>query len=237
LGEVNVTQGVSTLLIGSSGGVGGGFLSALTNRGDPVKTLSRSGDGFDIADPESIEKAARSLADTGATFQRIIVASGILDVPSAGGGVQGPEKSFSALTDVHAITAFQVNALGPALVYKYFADLMPAKQRAVFVALSARVGSIGDNRLGGWMSYRASKAALNQFMRCASVEHQRRHPEHIVACMHPGTIPTALTEKYAKGRYTDDPIDAARRMLSVMDDFNPDDNGGFFAYDGKTIEW
>ncbi|MEL7201067.1 MAG: SDR family NAD(P)-dependent oxidoreductase, partial [Pseudomonadota bacterium] len=162
------------LVIGASGGVGAGFVEALGQQNVSVTTLSRSADGFDLADANSIEKTAKRFADIGATFDLIVIASGILDVRQPDGEVAGPEKSFRDLESDNAMTAFAVNALGPALVFKHFAALMPARQRAVFVALSARVGSIGDNGLGGWMSYRASKAALNQFIRCASIEHTRR---------------------------------------------------------------
>ncbi|MEO1706356.1 MAG: SDR family NAD(P)-dependent oxidoreductase [Pseudomonadota bacterium] len=225
------------LVIGASGGVGAGFVEALGQQNVSVTTLSRSADGFDLADANSIEKTAKRFADIGATFDLIVIASGILDVRQPDGEVAGPEKSFRDLESDNAMTAFAVNALGPALVFKHFAALMPARQRAVFVALSARVGSIGDNGLGGWMSYRASKAALNQFIRCASIEHTRRHKDHLVIAMHPGTLPTALTEKYAKGRYTDDPMDAANRMLTVIRSLTPAQTGHFFAYDGTQIVW
>lgn len=225
------------LVIGASGGVGAGFVDALAAQGVATTPLSRAHDGFDITDANSIEQTAKRFLDAGQTFDLIIVASGILDVRRDDGSVNGPEKSFHALDANNAMRAFAVNALGPALVFKHFAPLMPARQRAVFVALSARVGSIGDNGLGGWMSYRASKAALNQFVRCASIEHQRRQANHLVVAMHPGTLPTALTEKYAKGRYTDDPSGAASRMLSVIRSLTPAQSGHFFAYDGTEIVW
>lgn len=232
-----MTSSRKTLLIGASGGVGNGFLQALTARGDAVTTLSRSRDGFDVSVPATIETAAGKLKSEGAVFSQIIVATGVLDITRESGDVQGPEKAFRDLAEDNAMRAFQVNALGPALIFKHFAKLLPAKDRGDFVALSARVGSIGDNNLGGWMSYRASKAALNQFIRCASIEHQRQRPNHLVIAMHPGTIPTALTEKYAKGRYTDDPIDAASRILTTIDALTAEDSGGFYAYDGSVIEW
>lgn len=226
-----------TLLIGASGGVGGGFADALIARGDEVTALSRTNDGLDLSAPQTIESAAAKLKAASAIFSQIIVATGILDITKPDGDSQGPEKAFREFNAHAARRAFEINAIGPALIYKHFASLLPAKERGVFAALSARVGSIGDNHLGGWMSYRASKAALNQFMRCASIEHQRLHPQHIIVALHPGTIATPLTQKYAKGRYTDNPKSAASLMLTTLDALTPKDSGGFYAYDGSTIEW
>ena len=133
--------------------------------------------------------------------------------------------------------AFATNAIGPALLFKHFTRLLPLKSRGVFATLSARVGSIGDNRLGGWMSYRASKAALNQIVRCAAIETGRTRPQAVIVALHPGTIETALTERYAHGRYTATPAEAADQMIAVLDGLTPDMSGEFMDYAGEKIPW
>ncbi len=226
----------AALVIGASGGIGGAIVQRLRAQGCAVDTLSRASDGLDLCDEETIARAAKAMSAAGKRFDLVFVASGILDVRLEAETV-GPEKSFRELTPTAAMMAFQVNALGPALAFKHFAPLLRRDDRAVFAALSARVGSIGDNGLGGWMSYRASKAALNQFIRCAAIEHQRKHPNHIVVALHPGTIPSPLTENYAKGRYTASPDEAAHNLLSVLNGLSPDHAGQFFDYAGKAVPW
>jgi len=226
----------TALVIGASGGIGGAIAQRLRTQGCAVDGLSRSNDGVDLCNEESLARPARAMAATGKEFDLVFVASGILDVPVEDKTV-GPEKSLRDLSPAAAMKAFEVNALGPALAFKHFAPLLRRQSRAVFAALSARVGSIGDNRLGGWMSYRASKAALNQFIRCAAIEHQRKNADHIVVALHPGTIPSQLTQTYARGRYTASPDEAAHNLLSVLSGLSPEQNGHFFDYAGKTVPW
>lgn len=217
----------SALIIGASGGIG----AALTRRlGRRATTLSRRDDGFDIAYEASVAGAAEALA--GRQFDLIIVASGVLE-----GAGAPPEKSFAALSAEAMARVITVNAIGPALVVKHFSPLLAPKSPSVMAFLSARVGSIGDNRLGGWMSYRASKAALNQIVRCASIELKRTRPAAVALALHPGTIETPLTEKYAGGRYTATPDDCARQLLDLCQTASPDMSGRFFAYDGAEIAW
>lgn len=135
------------------------------------------------------------------------------------------------------LRGFEINAVGGALFLKHFLPLLATDRRAVFATLSARVGSIGDNRLGGWMSYRASKAALNQIVHCAAIENRRRNRKSIIIALHPGTIETPLTDKYARGKYTATRIDAARQLLTICANRTPDDSGGFFDYAGEKIDW
>ena len=115
--------------------------------------------------------------------------------------------------------------------------LLATDCRSTFSSLSARIGSIGDNRLGGWVSYRASKAALNQIVRCAAIEAGRMNPNAILVALHPGTVETALTRRYARGRFTATPNTAANQLLDVIDGLTPEDSGGFFDFEGKPIEW
>ncbi len=134
--------------------------------------------------------------------------------------------------------AFAVNAIGPALLMKHFLPLLPRQGRSVFATLSARVGSIGDNRLGGWYSYRASKAALNQLMRTAAVELGRRQPAALCVALHPGTVATRLSAPFAKaGLDVQTAEQAADGLLQVIDSLRPGSSGGFFDHRGEAVPW
>ncbi len=219
------------LVIGASGGIGAAVCDFL-QRSKGVETLSRRADGFDLQNEESIESAAAQYQEAGKSFDLIFDATGVLE---AGG--DSPEKSFLALRPYAMAHAFAINAIGPALLFKHFAPLLTKDNKSVFATLSARVGSIGDNRLGGWISYRASKAALNQIVRCAAIEIKRIRPKSVVVALHPGTIETPLTRQYAKGRYTATPSEAAGQMLTVLNNLEPNDTGKFFDYAGKEVIW
>jgi NAD(P)-dependent dehydrogenase (short-subunit alcohol dehydrogenase family) len=218
------------LVIGASGGIGGALASAFAEAGAEVTTLSRQTDGFELTEEASIAEAASKLA--GHSFDRIVVATGALTID----GVP-PETAFSRLTQDAMARSFAINASGPAMVIKHFAPLLPRKTPSVFAVLSARLASVGDNQLGGWMSYRAAKSALNQILRCAAIEYARKRPQAVMLALHPGTVPTAMTAPYARNRYTASPDEAAAQLISVMDGGAPAETGSFFAYDGSTIPW
>lgn len=224
----------SALVIGASGGIGSSIAATLD--ADPacraVIRLSRSGNGLDLGSEQSVAAAAERLTSDGESFELIINASGVLEIDGT-----PPEKAFRNVKAETMQRAFAVNSTGAALALKYFMPLMARKRRSVFATLSARVGSIGDNRLGGWVSYRASKAALNQIVRCAAIEYERINPESVIVALHPGTIKTPLTEKYANGRYTASPEESASNLLGVLGGLSPKQTGGFFDYAGKEIEW
>ena len=217
------------LVIGSSGGIGGALAAALRADGVSVTGLSRRDDGLDVTDESSVAKHLGALEPA---FDLVIVATGALVVD----GVE-PEKALREITAEGLLSQFRVNAIGPALVLKHALRLMPKGRRAVFAALSARVGSIGDNRLGGWHSYRASKAALNQLVHGAAIELARTNREAIVVCLHPGTVATPFTADYAGRHKTVAPEEAARNLLGVIADLDAADSGGFFDYAGKRIPW
>ena len=216
------------LVIGASGGIGTALVESLQANGQSVSTLSRRADGFDITDEDSIRAGLSSLSGT---FDTIIVATGALEINGA-----GPEKTLRAL-DPNALAAqFALNAAGPALVLKHALPLIARDRRTVFAALSARVGSIGDNRLGGWYSYRASKAALNQLIHSAAIEIARTHKQAICVCLHPGTVSTTFTEKYPN--HASVPADeAAANLLRVIDGLRPDDTGQFYDWSGAKVVW
>jgi NAD(P)-dependent dehydrogenase (short-subunit alcohol dehydrogenase family) len=131
---------------------------------------------------------------------------------------------------------FRINALGPAMVLARFAPLLDSS-RGVFAVLSAKVGSIGDNRLGGWYSYRASKAALNMFVKTASIEMRRRNPSSVLVALHPGTVNSRLSAPFKGAEIGRAASDAAADLLRVMDRVGPDDSGGFFSYNGERLPW
>jgi NAD(P)-dependent dehydrogenase (short-subunit alcohol dehydrogenase family) len=224
------------LVIGASGGIGGALVDALlaSRHFSDVIGLSRlSVPGIDITDEASVAHAARAVAARNIPLRLVMVATGILH----GDGL-APEKSLRDLDAVALAQSFAINTIGPALVMKHFLPLLPRDGKSVFAALSARVGSIGDNRLGGWYGYRASKSALNQLIRTASVEIGRGRPEAICVALHPGTVATALSAPFAKsGLNIQPPAISAGQILSVIDDLTPADTGQFFDHLGEAIPW
>jgi NAD(P)-dependent dehydrogenase (short-subunit alcohol dehydrogenase family) len=224
------------IVIGSSGGIGSAFLGRLSaqSRFSAVLGLGRrSSPPLDLTDEASVAAAARHVEALGADVRLVIDASGILH----GDGLS-PEKSWRDLDAVQMARAFAVNAIGPALLMKHFLPLLPRQGRSVFATLSARVGSIGDNRLGGWYSYRASKAALNQFVRTAAIELGRRQPAAFCVALHPGTVATSLSSPFVKaGLDVQTPEQAAGRLLDVIDRLPPGSSGGFFDHRGDPVPW
>lgn len=216
------------LVVGASGGIGYSLANTLNDRGNQVVQLSRSVDGLDVTDEASVQSHIGGLQGP---FDTVIVATGAL---SSGG--KGPEKTLKALDASAMAQQFAVNAIGPMLVLKNVVKLLPREKRTVFVALSARVGSIGDNELGGWYSYRASKAALNQYLRTASIELARTHKHAICLALHPGTVATKFTENY-RGHPTVAPDFAANNLLKIIDEATVEDNGKFFDWAGKEVPW
>ena len=217
------------LIVGASGGIGSAVAAGLDASGAQVVRLSRREDGLDVTDEGSVEAVLGALDPP---FDLVLVATGALVVDG-----HEPEKSLRALTAKGLADQFALNAVGPALVLKHALRLLPRDRRAVFAALSARVGSIGDNRLGGWHSYRAAKAALNQILHGAAVELRRTHPEAIVLALHPGTVATGFTAKYAGHHPTVSPEEAAGNLLRVIKGATPEMSGGFHDYAGRGIPW
>ncbi len=215
------------LLIGASGGIGQALAAAFD--GATLFTLSRSGDGLDVTDEASVAGAAARLEGP---FDLIFDATGGLEI-----GGRGPEKALAEI-DAGAMAAqFALNAIGPALMLKHFAPLLARDKRAVFATLSARVGSIGDNRIGGWISYRAAKAAQNQIVRTAAIEMRRRNKESIVVALHPGTVATDLSAQYLGRHKSVTPGEAASNLVRVLQGLTPAHSGGFYDYAAKEIPW
>ncbi|KIC37673.1 C factor, cell signaling protein [Ruegeria sp. ANG-R] len=219
----------TALIIGASGGIGRALSDHLQAQGVAVTRLSRSVDGFDLTNPDAVEQVLAKLAGP---FDLIIVASGALEIDGA-----RPEKSMRAVSARAMIDQFALNAVGPTLVLKQVHRLLPRNRKSVIAILSARVGSIGDNRLGGWVSYRAAKAAVNQIVHTAAIELARTHSHALCVALHPGTVKTAFTRKYLGRHPAVEPGEAAANLLHVIDSLSPTDTGGFYDWAGKRVPW
>jgi NAD(P)-dependent dehydrogenase (short-subunit alcohol dehydrogenase family) len=215
-------------LIVGTGGIGNSIAEALRARGDEVVTLSRRDDGLDITSEASVTNAIEGV---GGTLDLVFVATGILMPDGA-----APEKAIREVDPTALAQTFAVNAIGPMLILKHALPLMPKDRRAVFAALSARVGSIGDNAIGGWHAYRASKAGLNQLIHGAAIEMKRTHKQAVAVCLHPGTVETPFTENYKGHRKVTAP-EAAANLITVIDGLTTEETGGFFDYAGRPIPW
>ncbi|MEL6878028.1 MAG: SDR family NAD(P)-dependent oxidoreductase [Pseudomonadota bacterium] len=230
-------------VFGASGGIGAALCSALANRGVlTVYAGSRSGRGpkgagiipfaFDLGDQKSIERAAAIMRD--APPQLVIVATGVLTLEDG----TGPERTYKRLDPAAMAQVFALNTIGPAIIAKHMLPLLPREGRSVFAALSARVGSISDNGLGGWHSYRASKAALNMLIKNFALELGRTHSDSVVVGLHPGTVDSALSEPFQKGLpdgQLTSPPDAAAHLLGVIDSLKADQSGLVFDWKGEEI--
>jgi NAD(P)-dependent dehydrogenase (short-subunit alcohol dehydrogenase family) len=216
------------LIIGASGGIGAALADALAARGADVTRLSRSADGLDITDEASV---AAHLGALDGPFDRIIVASGIL-APKGG----APEKALSSVSADAMAKVFAANAIGPAVALKHAQRLIPRDRACRSAVLTARVGSIGDNAMGGWYSYRAAKAAANQIVHTAAIEIGRKRREAVVVALHPGTVATPFTSGYPAHKKVEADV-AAENLLRVMDGLSPADTGGFFDWAGKRVPW
>jgi NAD(P)-dependent dehydrogenase (short-subunit alcohol dehydrogenase family) len=229
-------SGGLAVVVGASGGIGAALLAQLQGDAGFAQVLGlsrRSQPGLDLLDEASIAACAHAVAQTQLPLRLLIDATGSLHSE----GMQ-PEKSWQQIDAAAMAQSFAINAMGPALLMKHFLPLLPREGKSVFATLSAKVGSIGDNRLGGWYSYRASKAALNQLVRTAAIELRRRQPQALCVALHPGTVATALSAPFAKaGLEVRPPHDAAQRLLAVLEQLGAADSGGFFNHDGTPLPW
>jgi NAD(P)-dependent dehydrogenase (short-subunit alcohol dehydrogenase family) len=223
------------VVFGASGGIGEALFHAIlaTEKFKNVVALSRgTWPLIDLLDEASLERAAIFAAEQG-ELRLVIDATGFLHDDS-----QAPEKSWRQLDGANLARSFALNATGPALIMKHLLPRLPRSGKAVFATLSAKVGSIGDNRLGGWYSYRASKAALNQLVRTAAVELARRSPDALCIALHPGTVATPLSAPFsAPDLEVHSPAAAARHLLAVVGQLTADANGGFFDWRGQPVPW
>lgn len=222
---------MDTIVIGASGGIGAALADRFEAQGDRVHRLSRSAGTIDLADAASIAAAAEALPFD--AVQRLVVATGLLHEEGL-----APERALRDLDAERLGRSFLVNAIGPALVLRHFAPHLARGGRVEVALLSARVGSIADNRLGGWYGYRASKAALNQIVRTAAVELARSRPDSVVVALHPGTVDSAMSRPFqgnvaAERLFT--PQHSAECLAGVLSKLTAADSGGFFDWKGEAI--
>jgi NAD(P)-dependent dehydrogenase (short-subunit alcohol dehydrogenase family) len=235
-------DGNTAVVIGASGGLGAALKAGLTAGGafSQVIGLSRSVSEagaplLDVSDEASIAASAQWLKAQCAAqpLRLVIVATGFLHQES-----NGPERSLSQLDVAYLSQIFAINSIGPALLLKHLAPLLSKEGEVKLVFISAKVGSIGDNALGGWYGYRASKAALNQIVKTASIELARRNKQTCCIALHPGTVATQLSDPFSKtGLNVRAPQVAAQEILQVIDRLSPQDNGRFVDYRGEQLPW
>lgn len=233
----NRPEGVA-VVIGAGGGLGSALLAQLRQRGGLARVLAlgRNADiPIDYFNEASIAQAAQAVAsecaEAGSELRLLLVASGFLH-----GEAGQPERSWSQLDAAYLHQIFTVNTVGPALVMKHFFPLLPKRGRCVAGFVSAKVGSIGDNALGGWYGYRASKAALNQLVKTAAIELTRRNRESVCVALHPGTVDTPLSQPFAKAGLRVRPAEeAAGELLAVLENLSPADSGCLVDYRGHKL--
>jgi NAD(P)-dependent dehydrogenase (short-subunit alcohol dehydrogenase family) len=232
----------TALVIGGTGGLGAALVQALQNDATYAQVLSLSRShaptgtpAMDYADEATLATCAQWVAAqcADAPLRTVIVATGYLHTDGA-----GPERSLAQLDAQYLQRVMLVNAIGPALVAKHFAPLLPRDRVTRLAMISAKVGSIGDNALGGWYGYRASKAALNQIVKTVAIDMARRSKLSICVALHPGTVATALSDPFSKtGLNVRPPAVAAAELLQVVHALQPAQTGGFFDYRGNAVPW
>ena len=241
--DVPATSPGLSVVLGGGGGIGAALVDALRARGQPVLALGRrTTPRLDYTDDATVADAARwlqqHLSEAGQTLGQLIVATGFLHGATASGQDAQPERSWQHLDPDALAHSFRINAIGPAMVMRHFLPLLPRQGRCVAAFLSARVGSIGDNALGGWYGYRASKAALNQLVHTAAIELARRNRQALCIALHPGTVDTGLSQPFAKtGLDVRPPEVAAVELLGVLDSLPDGSSGGFFDHKGHPVPW
>jgi NAD(P)-dependent dehydrogenase (short-subunit alcohol dehydrogenase family) len=224
------SDGGRVVVVGASGGIGRALAEAAEARGADVIRLSRP--VIDVDDEATLAAAAEA---AGEGLSHVIVASGLLHREA-----QGPERDWRQISADWMLESFRVNTVLPALVAKHFLPRLRREAPSLFAVLTARVGSIGDNRLGGWHSYRASKAAANQLVRTLSVELGRKNPGAAIVALHPGTVDTGMSRPFQRNVAAEKlftPAQAAAQLWAVMDGLGAADSGSFRAWDGAEIPW
>lgn len=228
-------------IFGATGGIGSALVAGLGGQGWRVAAGSRSGAmvpgaadafSFDLGEEASIVAAGGPLRADPPDL--VVVATGVLTLP----GGTGPEKTLRQLDPDALAENFRINTIGPALIAKHILPLLPPGRRSVFAALGARVGSIGDNRLGGWHGYRASKAALAMLVRNFAIETARTHSQAIVVGLHPGTVATGLSGPFQRSvpaQRLFSPTEAACRLIAVLGALTPADSGNVLDWRGDTV--
>ena len=242
---------VSALVIGGREGIGGAIADALLSDSSTVSVTVTSRDAKWVGTPCPDNRLHRRLLDVTKTDQMVRLAeelshrqSGLNVILNCTGLLHteefGPERSWRHLDMQTMQQVFAVNTFGVALIVRYLLPLLPRDRRAIFASISARVGSIGDNRLGGWYSYRASKAAQNMMIRTGAIEAKRARPNLVCVALHPGTVRTALSDPFTKRKAEDElftPSESGQHLIDVLSGLSSKDSGYHFAWDGERIPW
>ena len=226
-------DGFKAVVIGASGAIGAAMmrhLEADPRCGSVIGLGRKTTPSIDFHDEASVDAAAITLASRG-PYHLVVNATGVLHTTRF-----APEKRLSQLDFTQMAETFQVNAFGPAMVLAKFAPLLD-RQRAVLAVISAKVGSIEDNRLGGWYSYRASKAALNMLLKTAAIEVQRTQPNAVLVALHPGTVNSTLSAPFRGAEIGRPAAAAAADLLRVIDGLKSEQTGSFFSYKGEQLPW
>lgn len=254
LGET--LQNAHALIVGASQGIGLGFVRHLLedarfqrvyatyrDAGNATALLALQEDvgdrlqclPLDITDEAQIMATLERIGAATPRLHLVLYCVGLLH-----DGPFQPEKSLRQLSSEQLLRYFQVNSIGAALLAKHSLSLLKHDQPNVLAAISAKVGSIGDNRLGGWYGYRASKAALNMLMKTAAIEYSRKSPQTMIALLHPGTTDTRLSQPFQQGVPPDQLFPVSRtvaQLMGIIDGLQPGDSGTFFSWDGSPLPW
>jgi NAD(P)-dependent dehydrogenase (short-subunit alcohol dehydrogenase family) len=253
--EQGQTHARNVLIVGGNGGIGLGFVKALLNddRTSHLFVTYRNPDtsaellsleqvqdkltclSVDITQEDQIVGAIAKISSVVPNLHLVINCVGILHA-----GDMQPEKSLRQLNPDYLSRYFQVNSIGPVLLAKHLMNLLKHGDRSVLATISAKIGSIEDNRLGGWYGYRASKAALNMFMKTAAIEYNRRCPQCIITLLHPGTTDTPLSEPFQRNVPPEKLFPVERtvsQLLGIIHNLTPADHGSFFSWDGSRLPW
>jgi NAD(P)-dependent dehydrogenase (short-subunit alcohol dehydrogenase family) len=247
LSPLNFSQPGSAIVFGATGGIGAAAIEILARdhgithiyagaRAHTAASDKITPFQFDLTDESSIADAAHLVAENGVAPRLIFIATGQLH----DGDQSQPEKSWRQQSPENYAHMFALNAAGPAMIGKHFLPLLPRSEKAIFAAISAKVGSISDNRLGGWHAYRASKAALNMIVRNFALELTVRNPDALAVTLHPGTVDTLLSKPFQRGvpdgkLFT--PQRSAAALLSVLGGLTSKDSGKLFGWDGQEIPY
>lgn len=232
---MNINSSHAAVIIGSGGGIGKALKKELLSEYhyNQVLCFSKSNDTLlDVTSEYEISKATDELKKNNIKVSLLVNAVGFLHDNSL-----FPEKKISDIDNKYLLNSFKINCIGHALIIKYFSPLFVEKEKALLTCLSARVGSISDNYLGGWFGYRSSKAALNQIVKSASIELNRKKPNLILASIHPGTVYTKLSKPYTKQNNCFTPEESAKKILKTMFSLTKDDSGKFLDYNGNVIPY
>lgn len=223
------------VVIGNSGSIGSAIEKELSDQGfKNIIGFNRSSNPrLDLLNEETIAQSAQFIKDKDIPVSLVFDATGLLHDDN-----NMPEKTYKNIDQIFMRKNFEINVMGPALIMKYFLPLLDKEEKSIFASISAKVGSISDNRYGGWYSYRASKAALNQMIKTASIEMKMKNQKAICLAIHPGTVESKLSKPFQKNDLTiQSPQESASNIFKILTSSTSKDTGSFYNWDGKIIDW